>query len=682
MFTKSKAAKVFVGIVGLAVAFAFVVTPVTSKAATIEEQIAALLAQIAMLQGQMGGTTGGSSYTFNNDLTIGSTGADVTALQSKLVEAGFLTMPAGTAMGYFGSLTAAGVKAWQASVGLPATGYFGPMSRAKLNSSMGGGSTSGGSFPAGCTSASGYSSTTGMPCNSGSTLPAGCTSTTGYSSTTGMPCSGTTGPAMNGTDGSVTLSYVSFAPASQTLNKGDMNKPVISLKLQAVNGQVSVTRVDVHVNERPWLLFPKMTLVDSTGAVLATKTLSGAADATEVTVGSDYLVRFDNVNIPVMPGTDKILAVAVDVHAASDKITGQTVYFGIPSGSIRTINGKGFTDSIGLSGGGVGSGVTSSTGNAVTLSTSGSTGTIYTRIDPSAPSTDRIIVTSSSQSTTDVVLGVFGLKSQNQNSTVNALSFNINSSTGVATTTLYSNLRIRSGSLTYGSNNPVAGNQTFSNLSIPLPEDQWVTVTLLADVNTNQTAVSASSTLVKAGIVGVDANFNTLTTSSASNQTSTNNVYSLSGVNVTPGSVALSNCGSSYSNGPTDNCSMSMTFTVTNVGNADIFISKTPSIALATSSSPTTASTTLTSISIAAAPGDTSASYVIPAQGSRTFTYSGRFGRPAGLVFESFNITGVRFGTVSTDSTTVAGASNTTVEASTNASSVVNFGLEALRVTY
>lgn len=678
-FTKSKFAKVLVGVAGLAVALAFVVTPVTSKAATVEEQIAALLAQIAMLQGQMGGGAG-ASYTFNNDLTIGSTGSDVTALQTKLEEAGFLTMPSGVAKGYFGSLTAAGVKAWQASVGLPATGFFGPLSRAKLNSSMGGGST-GGTYPAGCTSSTGFSSTTGMPCSGGGSFPAGCTSTAGYSTTTGMPCSGGTGTNMNGTDGSVTLSYVSFAPASQTLSKGDTNKPVVSVKLQAVNGQVSVTRVDVHVNERPWLLFPKMTLVDSTGAVLATKTLSGAADATEVTVGSDYLVRFDNVNIPVMPGTDKILAVAVDVHAASDKITGQTVYFGIPSGSIRTINGRGYTDSIGLSSG-VGSGVTSSTGNAVTLSTSGSTGTIYTRIDPSAPSTDRIIVTSASLSTPDVVLGVFGLKSQNQNSTINALSFNINSSTGAATTTLYSNLRIRSGSLTYGSNNPVAGNSTFSNLSIPLPEDQWVAFTLLADVNTNITAVSASSTLVKAAITGVDANFNTVSLTSASNQTSTNNVYSLSGVTVTPGTAALSNCGSSYSNGPTDNCSMSMTFTVTNVGNADIFISKTPSIALATSSSPSTASTTLTSISIAAAAGDTTASYVIPAQGSRTFTYSGRFGRPAGLGFESFNITGVRFGTVSTDSTTVAGASNTTVEASTNAASVINFGLEALRVTY
>jgi hypothetical protein len=44
-------------------------------------------------------------------------------------------------------------------------------------------------YPAGCTSASGFSSTTGMPCTSTSTtLPAGCTSTAGFSPITGASC--------------------------------------------------------------------------------------------------------------------------------------------------------------------------------------------------------------------------------------------------------------------------------------------------------------------------------------------------------------------------------------------------------------------------------------------------------------------------------------------------------------
>lgn len=679
-YSKSKTAKIFAGVVGFAIALAFVVTPVTTKAQSTSElqaQINALLATIAALQSQAGGTSMSGSYTFNNDLTIGSTGADVSALQTKLVEAGYLTMPSGTAMGYFGSLTAAAVKSWQASVGLPATGYFGPLSRAKLNATVSTPSTPG-VYPAGCTSSAGYSSTTGMPCNSGSSYPAGCTSSVGYSTTTGMPCNSGTQTNMNGTDGSVTLSYVSYAPASQTLKKGDMNKPVVSVKLQAVNGPVNVTRFDVHFSERPWLVFGKLTLTDSTGAVLATKMLTGAADATEVTVGTDYLVRFDNVNVQVTPGTDKILAVNLDVLAATDKITGQTVYVGVPSGSIRTINGRGYTDSIGLSSG-QGSGVVQGTGNAVTLSSSGSTAQIYTRIDPSSPATDRIVVTSANQTTPNVTLGVFGVKSENQSSTINGLTLNFGTN-GVEADNVYSNLRIQVGGMTYGSNQ-IGTSTTFTNMSIPLAVDAWVPLTVIADVQAGVNATNASTTLDASTIVGVDSNFNSLTISGG-DQTSSNNIYSITGINVTPGAATLSNCGASYTNGPTDSCSMKMVFTVTNVGNTNIYLSKNPAIALATSSSPTTSSTTLSSISIAAASGDTTTSYVVSSNGSRTFEYSGRFGRPINLAFESFNITGVRFGDDTTDGTTVAGLGNTSVQASSNAESIINFGLEPLRVTY
>ncbi|HEY4494289.1 MAG TPA: LPXTG cell wall anchor domain-containing protein [Candidatus Paceibacterota bacterium] len=49
-------------------------------------------------------------------------------------------------------------------------------------------------FPAGCSSALGYSVTTGLPCNGTSTATigfiAGCTTALGYSITTGVPCSG------------------------------------------------------------------------------------------------------------------------------------------------------------------------------------------------------------------------------------------------------------------------------------------------------------------------------------------------------------------------------------------------------------------------------------------------------------------------------------------------------------
>lgn len=49
----------------------------------------------------------------------------------------------------------------------------------------------------GCSSTSGYSTTTGMSCNGATTIPVGCTTTTGFSGTTGMPCNGSTASANN-----------------------------------------------------------------------------------------------------------------------------------------------------------------------------------------------------------------------------------------------------------------------------------------------------------------------------------------------------------------------------------------------------------------------------------------------------------------------------------------------------
>lgn len=67
-----------------------------------------------------------SCSSFTRDLTVGSTGADVTALQVKLGVT--------PATGYFGSITKAAVVAYQAANGItPAAGYVGSMTRAKLN---------------------------------------------------------------------------------------------------------------------------------------------------------------------------------------------------------------------------------------------------------------------------------------------------------------------------------------------------------------------------------------------------------------------------------------------------------------------------------------------------------------------------------------------------------------------
>ncbi|MBI2048896.1 MAG: peptidoglycan-binding protein [Candidatus Liptonbacteria bacterium] len=99
----------------------------------LQAQIAALLAQIQQLQSQLNAQQGGgasSSYNYTRDLTVGSKGDDVTALQNLLASKGYFTV---AATGYFGPITKAAVAAWQAASGIsPAAGYFGPKSRAAV----------------------------------------------------------------------------------------------------------------------------------------------------------------------------------------------------------------------------------------------------------------------------------------------------------------------------------------------------------------------------------------------------------------------------------------------------------------------------------------------------------------------------------------------------------------------
>ena len=79
---------------------------------------------------------GAQSYTFNTNLTVGSTGADVVALQTWLMANGY-SIPSvasgAAAKGYFGAQTQKAVKAYQTAKDIPSTGFVGPLTRGALN---------------------------------------------------------------------------------------------------------------------------------------------------------------------------------------------------------------------------------------------------------------------------------------------------------------------------------------------------------------------------------------------------------------------------------------------------------------------------------------------------------------------------------------------------------------------
>jgi len=78
-------------------------------------------------------------------------------------------------------------------------------------------------FPPGCSSALGYSATTGSPCNGTNTATArfmtGCTTALGYSATTGAPCSGASVAIqwLAGCSSTIGYSSVDGAPCNGTM---------------------------------------------------------------------------------------------------------------------------------------------------------------------------------------------------------------------------------------------------------------------------------------------------------------------------------------------------------------------------------------------------------------------------------------------------------------------------------
>lgn len=107
-----------------------------AKFAAVIAAVGLVAASFALVApGARAQTTTTAVYTFTRDLTIGATGADVTALQNWLIQRGY-SIPAG-ATGYFGTQTQGAVSAYQAANGIyPTAGYFGPITRAHINQAV------------------------------------------------------------------------------------------------------------------------------------------------------------------------------------------------------------------------------------------------------------------------------------------------------------------------------------------------------------------------------------------------------------------------------------------------------------------------------------------------------------------------------------------------------------------
>lgn len=101
------------------------------RAAGVSEQVVNII-KVALTQDPVTPPPTSDCYQFTKNLTRGSSGADVTALQKLLISKGFLNE--GAATGYYGILTQSAVSKYQQAAGIsPASGNVEPITRAALN---------------------------------------------------------------------------------------------------------------------------------------------------------------------------------------------------------------------------------------------------------------------------------------------------------------------------------------------------------------------------------------------------------------------------------------------------------------------------------------------------------------------------------------------------------------------
>jgi hypothetical protein len=461
----AKIAAVVAGLGLIAMTFAPAV-----KADTTSDQamIASLQAQLAALQSKMtsSSTTTGSSMVstaFNFNLKVGSKGASVMALQNFLISKGF-TLAAGPT-GYFGSQTKAALGAYQASVGIsPAVGFFGPITRAKVNGSM-------------------TTTTTTTTTTTGTT--AGCVAGAMFSSTTGQSCgTTTTSGGLTGNEGSID-NFKTVGALTTSLNQAD-SQQVLGFEFKAGGSDLRIGRVDFDIVNsittgtiRPWGVFQTATLKNGTNTI-GTIDLTNAANYSQDSVlangNQQYRVRFDNLTDVVRLGAvaDYYLTLSTQ-NSLSTTNAGGNYTITLPTLGVRATDAKGFDQ------------FSSPTVVATASVSSMSSGSVVLSLGSDNPQTTTV-QGDYSVSTPGITLNTFTIQSKNADVMLYSLPVNV-TATGTPASTMIRTLKLYQGSTLLDTESIAASSTigtattTFQNLNFKIPSGSTLPFKVVAEIN-------------------------------------------------------------------------------------------------------------------------------------------------------------------------------------------------------
>jgi Putative peptidoglycan binding domain len=423
------------------------------------------------------------SMMFNVNLTVGSKGADVTALQNWLVAKGY-SIPAG-ATGYFGGQTKAALAAYQATNKIsPAVGYFGPLTRAAVNA---GGSMSGGtSTVPGCAPGAAFSSTTGAACTSGSS---------------------TGGITTIGVEGSINVEKES-AGLKTTVYEGDIKDSLLGVRIEAKDSDVNFSRVRVDLGtttDAYTRQFSKVYLLDDTGAVLASKDLN-SSNVTRVSgTPVHYYVTLAGFNSLIKKNVKRSYWVAFDAYPSiSTAYQGTKTINFYGADAIRVTDGAGLdqysnigTGTVGTETNIAGAGIQATFNFSSNLS---DTAILTVSTDPAVRKAATIVANQGANNNEKdkEEIGSFRLLAEKDDVLLRDLNVtvanNATSTVGIQTVYLYD------GSTAVGTASADSnGIYHFTSVNQTLTRDAYKTYTIKADFR----SVSAGTNTIKVGAVSV-----------------------------------------------------------------------------------------------------------------------------------------------------------------------------------
>lgn len=455
--------KIIATILGLSLVV--MVVPAGASAALTSAQVSAIIsllqsfgadaATIANVNASLtGGTpvtppaTGSCAGIFTRNLTVGSTGADVTCLQTIL--------NVSPQSGYFGPLTLAAVKAYQTANGLTPANQVGPLTRAKLN----GGVVVNPGYP---------------PVNP---------------------------PITGGAEGSITVTKSVSPISGAEMAPGASNVAVTGVDVKATGSNVMVNRLDVTFtmaapstgcNVRPWTNISGLTVSDGSTSKTVAVT---ASSVLENTIGSSYTVRAEGLNMLVPMGTTKKLTVSV--NAAPALPTGATTCTSTIQLGSQAVRG---TDGAGVSQ----YSSTTALASSTFIVKTGTDADTEISVSSDNPKARNVIVGENGQ-TDNVVLLKFSVKAKNNDVVLRTIRIQANSSDTVAT--VMPTVKLLDGSTELAATS-TAATSTFGDLSVVIAKDTTKTFTVVGTFAKQSGNYSegtwVNATVAAADVLGEDA---------------------------------------------------------------------------------------------------------------------------------------------------------------------------------